>query len=50
MIFNHREIHADRLTLDQLKRYRLVVLPALEGLTDAQIQRLEDYLQAGGTP
>ena len=49
VIFNHPEIHADRVTLDQLKRYRLVVLPALECLADSQIQRLEEYLQAGGT-
>jgi hypothetical protein len=49
VIFNHPEIHADRVTLDQLKRYRLVVLPALECLADSQIQLLKEYLQAGGT-
>jgi len=49
VIFNHPEIHADRVTLDQLKRYRLVVLPALECLADSQIRLLDEYLQAGGT-
>jgi hypothetical protein len=49
VIFNHPEIHADRATLDRLKRYRLVVLPALECLADTQIRLLEAYLQAGGT-
>ena len=28
VIFNHPEVHADRVRFDQLKRYRLVVLPA----------------------
>lgn len=49
VIFNHPEIHADRVTLDQLKRYRLVVLPALECLADSQIRLLDEYLRAGGT-
>jgi hypothetical protein len=48
VIFNHPEIHADPVTLDDLKRYRLVVLPALECLTDSQIELLTNYLQSGG--
>ena len=49
VIFNHPEIHADRVTLDRLRRYRLLVLPALECLADSQIRLLDQYLQAGGT-
>ncbi len=49
VIFNHSEIHADRVTLDELERYRLVILPALECLTDGQIELFTKYLQAGGT-
>ncbi len=48
-ILNHPEIHADRVTLDELRRYRLVILPALECLTDSQIELFTRYLQAGGT-
>ncbi len=49
VIFNHPEIHADRVTLDELKQYRLVILPALECLTDAQIRLFADYQRSGGT-
>lgn len=49
LIFRHPEIHADRVALDDLKRYQLVILPALECLTDSQIELLTQYLEQGGT-
>jgi len=49
LIFNHPEIHADRTTLDDLKQYKLVILPALECLSDDQINLLTKYVRAGGT-
>ena len=48
-IFNHPEIHADRVSLNELMRYRLVLLPSLECLADSQIELLTKYLQGGGT-
>lgn len=49
VIFNHPEIHADRATLEKLKQYRLIILPALECLTNDQIDLFTEYLKAGGT-
>lgn len=49
VILNHPEIHPDPVTLDGLKRYKLVILPSLECLTDAQIDLFTRYLRAGGT-
>jgi glycosyl hydrolase family 42 (putative beta-galactosidase) len=49
VIFNHPEIHADRATLDDLRRYKLILLPALECLSDGQIDLLTRYVRAGGT-
>ncbi|MFQ5809441.1 MAG: hypothetical protein ACE5JM_07470, partial [Armatimonadota bacterium] len=49
VLLRHPEIHPDRVTLQDLKQYRLLVLPALECLSDSQIELLADYLRAGGT-
>jgi len=49
VILNHPEIHADRVTLEQLKLYRMIILPALECLSDAQIDLFTRYVQTGGT-
>jgi hypothetical protein len=49
VILNHPEIHADPVSLDQLKQYRLVILPAVECLSDRQIDLFSAYLRAGGT-
>jgi len=49
LLFNHPEIHADRATLEDLKRYELVILPALECLSDGQIDLFTRYVRAGGT-
>jgi len=49
VIFKHPEIHADSLTLEDLKRYRLIILPALECLSDSQIALFTEYLKEGGT-
>lgn len=49
VIFNHPEIHADHVTLEELNAYRLVILPSLECLSDGQINLLTQYVQGGGT-
>lgn len=49
LIFNHPEIHADHATLDELRRYKLLILPALECLSDGQVELIARYLSAGGT-
>ncbi len=49
VLLRHPEIHEDQVTLQKLKRYRLIILPHLECLADSQIQLLTQYLQAGGT-
>lgn len=49
VIMNHPEIHADHWGLAELKRYRVLVLPASECLSDAQVALLTDCLKAGGT-
>lgn len=49
VIFNHPEIQRDHWQLDALKRYKVLVLPALECLSDPQIATLTAYLQQGGT-
>ncbi|MDP6360333.1 MAG: hypothetical protein QF473_34785, partial [Planctomycetota bacterium] len=49
VIFNHPEIHSDFISLEGLKRYRLIILPEIECLSDEQIQKVGDYLDGGGT-
>ena len=49
LIFNHPEIHADRATLDELKQYKLIILPALECLSNGQIDLFTQYVRSGGT-
>jgi hypothetical protein len=49
VIFNHPEIHADHTTLDELRQYKLLILPALECLSDSQVELITRYLSAGGT-
>jgi len=48
-IFRHPEIHEDQVTLQDISRYRLLILPNLECLSDSQIELFTQYLQAGGT-
>jgi len=48
IIFNHPEIHRDRLTLSDLKKYRLIVVPAVECMSDAQAALIGEYLKGGG--
>jgi len=48
VIFNHPEIHADFATLADLKRYRLLLLPVIECLSDAQVETIGCYLDGGG--
>ncbi|MHC4402630.1 MAG: hypothetical protein ACYTG0_23460 [Planctomycetota bacterium] len=49
VILRHPEIQADRVTLEQLRKYRLIILPALECLSDSQIELLTEYVTSGGT-
>ena len=49
VILRHPEIQADRVTLDQLRKYRLIILPALECLSDSQAELLTQYVRSGGT-
>ena len=49
VLFNHPELHADHVTLQDLQSYRLVILPSLECLSDGQVDLLTRYLQGGGT-
>ncbi len=49
VILNHPEIHDDFASLDALKRYKLLILPVLECLSDAQVEKIGAYLDAGGT-
>ena len=49
VIFNHPEIHPDYVSLDELKRYRLLILPEIECLSDAQVETIGRYLDSGGT-
>jgi len=48
VILNHPELRRDHVTLDKLRRYRLLILPALECLSDAQVELVGKYLDAGG--
>ena len=49
VLLRHPEIRADTVTARELRRYRLVVLPALTCLSDGQVALLAAYLRAGGT-
>ncbi|MEW6355206.1 MAG: hypothetical protein AB1696_02680 [Planctomycetota bacterium] len=48
-ILNHPEIHDDYASLDDLKRYRLIILPEVECLSDAQVEKIGQALDAGVT-
>jgi len=49
VILRHPEIQADRVTRDQFLKYRLIILPALECLSDSQVDLFTRYVQSGGT-
>ena len=49
VILNHPEIHDDFVTAEELKRYKLLILPVLECLSDGQIEKIGQHLDAGGT-
>ncbi|MGD9496905.1 MAG: hypothetical protein AB7Y46_11435 [Armatimonadota bacterium] len=48
LILHHPEMRADRWGLEELQRYRLVILPSVECLSDEQIDRIAQYLAGGG--
>ena len=41
-------VHEDRLDLNQVSRYRALLLPNVAMLSDAQCRQLRDYVRAGG--
>ena len=49
VLLRHPEIRPDTVTLDELRRYKLIILPALECLSDQQVALLTRYTQGGGT-
>ena len=48
LILKHPQIHADDVTADILRPYKLLILPALECLSAPQIAMLTDYVRSGG--
>jgi hypothetical protein len=42
-------VHEERLTPERLSKYRLVILPNIAMLSEAQCQQLRDYVRAGGS-
>jgi|LSQX01.2.fsa_nt_gb hypothetical protein len=48
LILHHPEMRADDWTAEDLQRYRLVILPSVECISDEQIERLAQYLAGGG--
>ena len=49
VILNHPDIHKDFVDLEDLERYRLLLLPVIECLSDAQVDKVGRYLDGGGT-
>lgn len=49
IIMNHPEFYRDHWGLEELRAYRIIIVPAAECLTDAQIMLLTQYLKEGGT-
>jgi len=48
VVFGHPRLWDDSEQLDRLSRYDAVVLPAIESITDTQLDTLESYLANGG--
>jgi len=48
IVFSHPEIYPDEFTLDELKRYRVIVMPGIECVSDHQSEMIEQYLAGGG--
>jgi len=48
LIFGHPDIWDDSVTLSKLSKYRIVVLPLTDCISDAQLQALETYVRNGG--
>lgn len=49
LIFGHPRLWTDDGQLDRLDRYEVVVLPAVESITDSQVDRLRSLLDKGVT-
>ncbi len=48
LFFPEGELHPDTLEPDDLARYRTIVVPAVDTLTDRQAELLETYVGSGG--
>ncbi len=48
-ILQHPQMRPDHWAAEDLARYRLVILPSVECISDEQIAQLGEYLQGGGT-
>src|SRR5215471_4726728 len=42
-------VHEDRLELDRLKKYRVLLLPNIAMLSDRQCRQIRDYVSSGGS-
>ncbi len=48
LVFQHPDMREDDWTLDDLKRYRLIILPSVQCISAMQTEALADYMRAGG--
>ncbi|MBD3293436.1 MAG: hypothetical protein GF393_10965, partial [Armatimonadia bacterium] len=48
-LLQHPQMRADHWSAEDLSRYRLVILPTVTCISDAQIEKLAEYLRNGGT-
>lgn len=48
VVFGHPEIWDDSRVLRNLSRYKVLVLPTIDAISDAQIEALKDFVQKGG--
>lgn len=47
LILSHPELYPDTVTLDDLRKYRLLVVPAITCLSDGQSELIGQYLESG---
>ncbi|MCL6628680.1 MAG: beta-galactosidase trimerization domain-containing protein, partial [Armatimonadetes bacterium] len=48
VVFGHPEIWDDSRVLRNLSRYKVLVLPTIDAISDAQVEALKDFMQKGG--
>lgn len=49
VLFHHPDLRKERVTAASLQKYRLLILPAVECISDVQAQAVTAYLRNGGT-